>query len=191
MKTIRTIDKQAADAAIALVLENSQKADTDKTKLSRAALKRHPNLVRRVNVIGGRLATVHLVDDAVDSELAQTAMLRQRRDEADDLAAKYALQRQIDDYRVRVVQKAQPGAGNRLKELPEASRRLRRKMEHDARRGMSADLLIDAHGRLARHVLSDDAFNAALALRHRRGQSKGIQPVVAAALVADEVKEAA
>lgn len=47
--------------AIAMLIENSQKPEKDKTRLSQTALKRmHPN-VRRANILWKRQVTNHLV----------------------------------------------------------------------------------------------------------------------------------
>ena len=87
------------------------------------------------------------------------------------------------------MQRPVPGLGNKLKTLPIANRALRRKMEHDARRGMAHTDLVDNFGKLSLHVLSTDQFNTALAERHELGLSKDVEFAGTVALVAEHLAE--
>lgn len=180
---------EAEEQATAFVLENAAKDPTDKTRAPQSVLKLDLGLTRRANVLHKRAATRHLTDKATEQESTETAPLRVLLAETDDRVEKRTIQRVIDGYRILNVQRPVPGLGNRLKTLPIANRALRRKMAHDARRGMKHTDLVGAFGRLALHVLEADAFNKALAERHELGLSKDVRFAGSAAPVAEEVAE--
>jgi hypothetical protein len=67
-----TAKSYTIDEAIALVIENSQKPATDKTRLSQNKLKRmHPN-VRRANILWKRQVTRHLVGLSDGGQVPET-----------------------------------------------------------------------------------------------------------------------
>lgn len=182
------INNSYADQVIARVFENAARQPHDPDHIVQAAFKRaDAPLVRRANILHKRAATNHLTAKAIEQEASETAPLRALLAETDDLAKKRRIQREIDGYRILNVQRPVPGLGNNLKTVPIANRALRRKMAHDARRGMKHTDLVGNFGRLALHVLETDAFNKALAERHELGLSKDVQFARTTALVAEEV----
>lgn len=180
---------EAEEGAIAYVFENAAKDPADKTRAPQSVLKLDLGLTRRANILHKRAATSHMSAKAAEQEASETAPLRALLAETDDLAKKRRIQREIDGYRILTVQRPVPGLGNNLKTLPIANRALRRKVTHDARRGMLHADLVGAYGRLAIHVLSADDFNTALAGRHELGLSKDVQFAGTAALVAEDATE--
>ncbi|MGV2114286.1 hypothetical protein ACQZ46_23850 [Agrobacterium salinitolerans] len=184
------INNSYTDQVIARVFENAARQPNDPDRITQAAFKRaDAPLIRRANILHKRAATRHLTDKAAEQEAKETAPLRALLAETDDLAKKRRIQREIDGYRILSVQRPVPGLGNKLKTLPIANRALRRKMNHDARRGMKHADLVGAYGRLALHALSTDDFNSALAGRHELGLSKDVQFAGTAALVAEDATE--
>lgn len=180
---------EAEEQAIAFVFGNAAKEPTDKTRAPQSVLKLDLGLTRRANILHKRAATNHLSEKAAEQEAPETAPLRALLAKTDDRAKKREIQRELDGYRIRNVMRPVPGLGNNLKTLPIANRALRRKMKHDARRGMQHTDLVGNFGRLALYILEADAFNKALAERHELGLSKDVKFAGTAALVAEETAE--
>jgi hypothetical protein len=180
---------EAEEQAIAFVFENAAKEPTDKTRAPQSVLKLDLRLTRRANVLHKRATTNHLSEKAAEQEASETAPLRALLAETDDRAKQREIRRELDGYRIRNVMRPVPGLGNNLKTLPIANRALRRKMAHDARRGMQHTDLVGNFGRLALFVLEVESFNKALAARHELGLSKDIRFAGSAALVAEDAAE--